>query len=226
MKKTTKHGIVLEDTAQYKILNKGRQSASNAELLATIIASGNHAKDLQKAQLILSENYQSLNEIGKLSALQIQSFGITANKSAQILAAIEIGRRRNLEDAQRKITIKSSREIFELVYPNLSDLEIENFVVIFLNKGNKVIKIETISEGGLSGTVVDIKVICKKCIETLSSAVIFAHNHPSGNLRPSDADISITKKMKEALKLFEIQVLDHVIIGDKNYYSFADDGII
>ena len=146
------------------------------------------------------------------------------DKALAIIAALELGRRRQLSEAEKKLQIKSSRDIYELIYPLISDLHYEEFWVLYLNKANKIIEKEKVSTGGLSGTVVDVKIILRNALQKLSSGIIFVHNHPSGNLQPSDADISITKKLKDAAKLLEITVLDHLIIGDKNYYSFADNG--
>ena len=143
-----------------------------------------------------------------------------------IIAALELGRRRNLAEAEQKVQIKSSRDIYEVMYPLIADLPNEEFWVLHLNKANRIIDKERISIGGIGGTVVDVKIILKSALQKLASAMILVHNHPSGNLTPSDADLSITKKLRDAATYLEIMVLDHVIIGDKNYYSFADNGNI
>lgn len=217
-----------EDRPREKLVLKGRQSLSNAELIAILIGSGNSKETaVELGRRILLQYNNDLNELGKLAVEDLKKFrGIGTAKALCIIAAMELGRRRQLSEAEKKSQIKSSRDIYELIYPLISDLHHEEFWVLYLNKANKIIEREKISSGGLSGTVVDVKIILRNALQKLSSGIIFVHNHPSGNLQPSDADISITKKLKEAAKLLEITVLDHLIIGDKNYYSFADNGII
>lgn len=221
-----KNGMVLEDTPQYKIINTGRNSVTDSEILATLISSGNHSKDLAIARNILNECSNNLNELGKLSCIKLQSFGISSNKAAQVIAAIELGRRRNESEALKKGKISTSRDLFEVLNPRLSDKIVETFTIVYLNKGSKILKVIDVSTGGITGTVVDIKIILKHAIELTSSAIVLSHNHPSGNLTPSEADISITKKLVNAAKFLDIQLLDHIIVGDNDYYSFADNGMI
>lgn len=224
---TIKH-LAEEDRPREKMMLKGRNALSNAELIAILIGSGNKnetAVDL--AQRILSA-YQ--NDLHKLGKIQIQDFmqfkGIGEAKAISIIAALELGRRRQITDVEIKKTIRNSVDLFEVFDPNLSDLNHEEFWVIYLNKANKIIHKEKLSSGGITGTVVDIKLLLKNAVQHLASSIALCHNHPSGNLVPSDADIQLTKKIKEAGKLFDIILLDHLIIGDKNYYSFQDEGLL
>ncbi|MFI5172145.1 MAG: DNA repair protein RadC [Chitinophagales bacterium] len=227
-KNYTLRQLAEEDRPREKLLLKGRQSLSNAELIAILINSGNKKETaVELSQRILLEYNNDLNELGKLNVDSFLKFkGIGSAKAVSIVAALELGRRRQLFEAEKKSQVKNSSDIFEIIYPLIADLQHEEFWVMYLNKANKIIEKEKISAGGLSGTVVDVKIIIKNALQKLASGIILAHNHPSGNLQPSDADISITRKLTEAAKLFEVSVLDHLIIGDKNYYSFSDNGII
>ncbi|MBK9455083.1 MAG: DNA repair protein RadC [Chitinophagales bacterium] len=217
-----------EDRPREKLQLKGRQSLTNAELLAILIGSGN-AKEtaVELSQRILLHYRNNLDVLGRLTIDDLLKFnGIGPAKAITIIAALELGRRRNLAEAEQKVQIKSSRDIYEVMYPLIADLPNEEFWVLHLNKANRIIDKERISIGGIGGTVVDVKIILKSALQKLASAMILVHNHPSGNLTPSDADLSITKKLRDAATYLEIMVLDHVIIGDKNYYSFADNGNI
>lgn len=217
-----------EDRPREKLQLKGRQSLTNAELLAILIGSGN-AKEtaVELSQRILLHYRNNLDVLGRLTIDDLLKFnGIGPAKAITIIAALELGRRRNLAEAEQKVQIKSSRDIYEVMYPLIADLPNEEFWVLHLNKANRIIDKERISIGGIGGTVVDVKIILKSALQKLASAMILVHNHPSGNLTPSDADLSITKKLHDAATYLEIMVLDHVIIGDKNYYSFADNGNI
>ncbi len=217
-----------EDRPREKLLLKGRQSLTNAELIAILIGSGNTKETaVELAQRILVHYHNNLDLLGRLGIDDFVKFpGIGPAKAITIMAALELGRRRNLAEAEQKVQIKSSRDIYDVMYPLISDLPNEEFWVLHLNKANRLIEKEKISVGGIAGTVVDLKIILKSALQKLASALILVHNHPSGNLAPSDADLSITKKLKEAAHILEIAVLDHVIIGDKNYFSFADNGNI
>lgn len=217
-----------EDRPREKLQLKGRQSLTNAELLAILIGSGNTKETaVELSQRILLHYRNNLDILGRLTIDDLLKFnGIGPAKAITIIAALELGRRRNLAEAEQKVQIKSSRDIFDVMYPLIADLPYEEFWVLHLNKANRIIEKERISIGGIGGTVVDIKIILKSALQKLASAMILVHNHPSGNLTPSDADLSITKKLREGAAYLEIMVLDHVIIGDKNYYSFADNGNI
>ena len=217
-----------EDRPREKLLSKGRTTLSDAELIAILIASGNRnetAVELSKRMLKSIDN--DLNKLGKLSVKELMQFnGIGEAKAISIVAALELGRRRKNIDNQLNKTIKSSKDVFEEVIGVMSDLPHEEFWVLFLDRRNAVIKKSNISKGGVSGTVADAKIIFKEAMQLLASAVILCHNHPSGNLKPSDADIQLTKKMKEIGYLVDVPVLDHLIITDKSYFSFGDEGLI
>jgi len=217
-----------EDRPREKLLLKGRQSLSNAELIAILIGSGNVQETaVELAHRMLTQFNHDLHALARLQVNDLTQFnGIGVAKAVSIMAALELGRRRSLAEAAEKTVIRSSRDIFDHLHPLLGDLAHEEFWVIFLNKGNRILDKERVSAGGVSGTVVDVRIILKQALQKLSSGIILAHNHPSGNLQPSDADLSVTKKLKDAAKLMEISVLDHLIIGDTDYYSFADNGIL
>ncbi len=214
------------DRPREKLLNKGRNSLSDSELLAILIGSGNRtetAVDLCKR--ILSENSNKLSEISKLSVEQLQQYkGIGEAKAISIIAALEVGKRRRLEEALNLDKIKSSRDIFELMHPVLGDLPHEEFWILLLNNSNKVIGKHNLSKGGITGTVVDSRLVFKKAIEKGAVSLIMVHNHPSGALYPSNADIQLTKSLKSAGEILQIRILDHIIITQQSYYSFADEG--
>ncbi len=169
-----------------------------------------------------------MNQLGKTTIEQLQKKynGIGEAKSITIIAALELGRRRKLSDIQIKPQIKSSNDVYELMHPVLADLPHEEFWIILLNRANKVITTQKISQGGLSGTVIDTRLIMKAGIDQLASSIILCHNHPSGNKLPSQQDKSITNKLKDAGNTMDIPVLDHIIITDEGYFSFADEGLI
>ncbi|MBP9068916.1 MAG: DNA repair protein RadC [Bacteroidia bacterium] len=217
-----------DDRPREKLMQMGRQHLSDAELLAIILGSGNTDETaIQLAQRILHESKNDINTLAKLSLNELQKFkGVGPAKAINIAAAFELGRRRKDTDVVEQQKISSSRDAFNLLNPKLADLPHEEFWMVLMNRANKVIKIESISKGGISGTVVDVRLVSKSAIENNTSSVILAHNHPSGNLKPSQEDIMITKKIKEALKFFDITLFDHLIIGDHAYYSFTDEGAL
>lgn len=217
-----------DDRPREKLVSKGRQSLSDAELLAILLASGNKNETaVQLAQRILNASNNSINQLAKLQLNDLKKFkGVGEAKAVTVLAALEIGRRRTDLVDEEKTKIQSSKNAYSIFKSKLSDLPHEEFWVIYLSRNNSVIKTECVSRGGISGTVVDIRLIIKPAIECLASSIILAHNHPSGNLKPSHQDISLTKKTKEACALLDILVQDHLIIGEQAYYSFADEGIL
>lgn len=217
----------LEDRPREKLLSKGISSLSNAELIAILIGSGNRdesAVDVSKR--ILNDVHNNLNELGKLTIEKLKRDyrGIGEAKAISIVAAMELGRRRKLSEAREKPKIASSTDIYNLMHPILADLPHEEFWIILLNRANKVLSTQKVSQGGVSGTVMDVKLIMKAAIDQLASSIILAHNHPSGNKRPSRPDKEITKKLKDAGKIMDIPVLDHLIITDNGFFSFADNG--
>lgn len=232
MKNSPKHltikSLSEDDRPREKLASLGRQNLSDAELIAIILGSGNKKETaVQLAQRILSENNNNINQIAKLSLAELKKYnGVGEAKAVNIAAAFELGRRRNDLETNEKVKITSSNVAYKVLQKRLSDLPHEEFWVLILNRANQVVKEEYLSKGGISGTVVDVRLICKAAIENNASGIVIAHNHPSGQLTASEQDKSITKKLKEALKTFEIALLDHLIIGDQQYYSFADDGIL
>lgn len=217
-----------EDRPREKLLLKGKSSLSDAELIAILLRTGvKGSSALDIAKKILHRVNGDLNELGKLSVSELKKMekGLGDTKSITIAAALELGRRRQSSVIREKPTIRTSNDSFEYIYPEIADLPHEEFYVLYLNKSNKVITHKHISSGGVSGTVADTKIILKHAVELLASSIIAVHNHPSGNLKPSQADIDTTKKLREAAGLFDVLLLDHLIIGDKNYYSFSDNGM-
>jgi DNA repair protein RadC len=218
----------VEDRPREKLYQKGTSSLSDAELLAILIGSGTRAKSaVDLGRELLSKVNNNLNSLGKLSINDITKIhGIGNARAITIAAALELGRRRKQAELPEMLQIKCSKDVFDLIGPTLSDLPHEEFWILFLNRSNKVISRMKLSQGGISGTVTDVRIVMKKAIENLASGIIVCHNHPSGNLNPSESDSRITNKIKEAGLLLDIQLLDHLIIIDKEYYSFADNGLI
>ncbi len=218
----------VEDRPREKLIQKGIASLSDAELLAILISSGTKDKsavDLGRELLSVANN--NLNSLGKLSIADLKKLrGIGTARAVTITAALELGRRRKLTEVQDVPQIRSSKDIADIFQPILSDLLHEEFWILFLNRSNKVINKMKLSQGGISGTVTDVRIVMKTAIEYLASGIIVCHNHPSGNLNPSESDTKITQKIKEAGNLMDIQLLDHIIISDKDYYSFADNGLL
>ncbi len=218
----------VEDRPREKMMLKGKQALSDAELLAVLIRSGSRketAVDLCKR--IMRDMDYNLNELGKKTIDDFMAYnGIGEAKAIGIVAALELGRRRRASVARERKQIKGSNDAFELLHPQIADLPHEEFWVIFMNRGNKIVAKERISSGGVAGTVADAKMIFKRALVHTASGIILAHNHPSGSLHPSQADIQLTKKMVEAGKVLEINVLDHLIVTDMGYYSFADEGVM
>ncbi len=217
-----------EDRPREKLLLKGKAALSEAELIAILIGSGTRSLSaVDVAKQILGEAANNLNELARFSVKDLKKIkGIGEAKAISIVSALELGRRRKEEEFKEKVKITCSNDIYQLMKPDLMDLPKEEFWVILLNRANRLIKKEQISSGGVSGTVADPKIIFKAALDQYASSIILVHNHPSGNLKPSQADIKLTNKMKEAGNLLEIPVLDHVIFSDQNYLSFADEGIL
>ncbi len=218
-----------DDRPREKLLLKGKGQLSKAELIAILIASGNREESaVELSKRILSSVDNNLAELSKLSVNELCKFkGIGTAKAISIVAALEIGRRRRADDViQKKKKINSSKDVYDTFYADLSDKHYEEFWILLLDRANQIIKKINISEGGLSGTVADPKKIFKLALEHNSSSIILAHNHPSNNLKPSDNDIKLTKSISSAGRTLEISVLDHIIVGSDNYFSFADESMI
>ena len=216
-----------DDRPREKFLLKGKFSLSDSELLAILIGSGSRNESaVQLCQRILATAENNLNTLGKMSVAQLTQFkGIGDAKAISIAAALELGRRRRTEDAIELKKITSSKAVFEMMQPIIGELPHEEFWVLYLNNANKVIYKSQLSKGGITGTVVDIRLIFKMAFEQNATGLLLLHNHPSGKLIASEADLKITKRIKEAGQTLEIQVLDHLIITENGYLSFQDEGI-
>ena len=216
-----------DDKPREKLMLKGKQALSDAELIAILIGSGSRnesAVDLSKRILKSVDN--NLNALGKLSLKQLMEFkGIGEAKAISIAAAMELGRRRREEETIELKKITSSKAVFEIMQPIIGELPHEEFWVLYLNNSNKVIYKAQLSKGGITGTVVDVRLIFKTALEQNATSIILSHNHPSGKLQASDADLQITKKLKTAGEQLDVKVLDHIIITENGYLSFQDEGI-
>lgn len=217
-----------DDRPREKLMIKGRNALSDAELIAILIGSGSRNESaVQLSKRILSNFDNNLNALGKLSIKQLTEFkGIGEAKAISIIAAMELGRRRREMEAIELKQIGSSKSVFEIMQPIIGELQHEEFWILYLNYSNKVIAKSQLSKGGITGTVVDIRIVFKIALEQNATSIILSHNHPSGKLQPSDADIIITKKIKMAGQQLDIPVLDHLIITEKGFYSFNDNGIL
>ncbi len=218
----------LDDRPREKLLQKGKLSLTDAELIAILIGSG--SKDQSAVELskkILFNNQNNLNLLGKLSVGQLTQFkGIGEAKAISIIAAMELGRRRRSEDAIDNVKVSSSNSVFEVLQPILGELQHEEFWILYLNNANKIIEKFQISKGGITGTLVDVRITLRKALELGAVSLILAHNHPSGNLNPSEADKQLTLKLKTAAESMDIKILDHLIVTEKSYFSFADEGLM
>ena len=217
-----------EDRPREKLMEKGRHVLTEAELIAILIGSGSRDETaVGLSKRILASVGNNLNDLGKLNLQELIKFkGIGEAKAISVMAAMELGRRRKETEIVKRDKISVSKDVYDIMHPIFIDLPHEEFWLLILNRANLVIKKELISRGGVSGTVVDTKIIFKAAVESYASSIIICHNHPSGNLKPSEADIRITKSIKEAGKLMEIPLLDHLIITENGFYSFTDEGMI
>ena len=218
----------VEDRPREKLIQYGTSTLSDAELLGILISSGTKNKSaVDLGRELLARVNNNLNSLGKLTIADLTKIhGIGNARAVTIAAALELGRRRKLAEIPEVVQIKCSKDVADIFQPILSDLLHEEFWILFLNRSNRVINRMKLSQGGISGTVTDVRMVMKKAIEYLASGIIVCHNHPSGNLNPSESDSKITQKIKEAGNLLDIQLLDHLIISDKDYYSFADNGLL
>lgn len=218
----------VDDRPREKMLMHGAHTLSDAELIAIIFGNGTKEKsavDLARELLAISQN--NLDNLARFSLKEMQQVsGIGPAKAIALAACLEIGKRRNRLASTPDVKITSSKQSFQLLLPDLLDLNHEIFIVLYLNRGNKVIHKEILSKGGMTGTVVDVQILIKNALDHRASAIIVAHNHPSKSLVASPEDKKITQRIKEAANLFHIQLLDHIIIGGNDYFSFADAGIL
>lgn len=217
-----------EDRPREKLLLKGKETLSNAELVAILLGSGSRNESaVSLAKRILNSVNNDLNRLGKLELEQLIEFkGIGQAKAITIAACMELGRRRRAETSETKPRLTSSNEAYEYIRSKLEDLPHEEFHVIYLNRKSDVIKDECISRGGVGKMSVDPKIIFKRAIHAVCSKIILAHNHPSGDVSPSNQDLKLTTKLKKGAALLELTVADHIIVGEMGYYSFADEDLL
>lgn len=218
----------IDDRPREKLLVKGPAALSNSELLAILLNNGSKNKSaVELAREILKLGSDNLNELGKLSLHDFKQVkGIGQAKSIIIAAALELGRRRQASSSLEKTVVRSSRDIAQYLQSTLKDYNYEVFAVVFLNRANKINHFEIISKGGITGTIADPRIILKKALEEEATSIVLCHNHPSGNLHPSRADEELTKKIKEAAGYFDIKIIDHIIVSEEGFYSFADEGLL
>ena len=217
-----------DDRPREKLILKGKSALSDAELIAILIGSGSRNESaVELSRRILSSVDNNLNALGKLSLTQLIAFkGIGEAKAIAIIAAMDLGRRRRGENAVELKKITSSKMIFEIMQPIIGELPHEEFWIIYVNNSNNIISKSQLSKGGITATLVDVRLIFKNALEIGATGIVLCHNHPSGNLKASEADIKITKKIKLAAESLDITILDHVIIAEYGYLSFADEGIL
>ena len=215
-----------EDRPREKLLLKGVSSLSDAELIAILIGSGNNNETaVQLSQRILNSASNNLNTLGKISIKELMGYkGIGKAKSVTIVAAMELGRRKSVTEPVKRDTVRSSNDAFQLFYPFLCDIPHEELWVALTNHAGKVIEKVKISQGGIGETSADLRFIMKAAINTTCHGIILCHNHPSGNLKPSHNDDTLTSRLGKAAQLMNMQLLDHIILSDKYYYSYADEG--
>ncbi|MGB4774842.1 MAG: DNA repair protein RadC [Daejeonella sp.] len=217
-----------EDRPREKLAAQGRRSLTEAELIAILIGSGNtNESAVELSKRILHSCNNDLNLLSKLSIHELSNFkGIGEAKAISIIAALELGRRRKETPLAPRIQISSSKDVYQAIIAQFSDLNHEEFWILLLNRGNKITSRHLISKGGQAATVADPKIIFNTALQNHAASIILAHNHPSGNLKPSQADLDLTRKLKLAGQLLDIPVIDHLILTDNGFYSFADEGIL
>ncbi|TDX87014.1 RadC family protein [Epilithonimonas xixisoli] len=217
-----------DDRPREKFLLKGKSAVSDSELLAIIMGSGNREESaVELARRILNSVENNWHRLSQLSIKDLMKFkGVGEAKAISIATALEIGNRKSQQEVLERQQISSSKDVFEVLQPHLSDLSTEEFWAVFLNHQNKILYKTCLFRGGIASSVADVRVIFKLALEHFSTRIIVAHNHPAGSLKPSKEDINITQKIKDAGKLLDIDLLDHLILTQNNYYSFKDEGIL
>ena len=218
----------VEDRPREKLLANGQRSLTDAELIAILIGSGNLEETaVELARRILTSAGNNLNELGRKGIDDLKQFnGIGEAKAISIVAALELGRRRKDAEVFIKKKITGSKDAADFFLPLLGDLPHEEFWILLVDRGNKILDHFMVSQGGISGTIIDVRIILKKALDKLASGIILSHNHPSGTMQASDADMKITRKIKNSAELMDISVLDHIIIGQNSYLSLADEGLL
>lgn len=226
-KKTLKYWSE-DDKPREKMINKGVASLSDSELIAILINSGNKKQTaVELSREIYIDNKSNLNELAKLSINDLKKYkGIGEAKAISIIAALELGRRRNTAEVFKRNIITKSKDAFDIMLPLLNDISHEQFWTLFLSNSGKVLRKEKMFQGGITNTIVDSRIIFKTAIDYQAVSIILCHNHPSGNLKPSEADKKLTKQIIDSGNILNIKVLDHIIIGENNFFSFADEGLI
>src|SRR5580692_3491701 len=216
-----------EDRQRENLILKGAAALSDAELLAILIGSGTRGESaVDVCKTILKDAYNNLNELGKLSVSDLKKYkGIGEAKAITIVAALELAKRRRTAEVREKEKITGSKDVYEYFH-HLADLRNEEFWVMFLNRANKILSAQKVSMGGITGTVADIRLILKNALDNFATGIVLCHNHPSGNLTPSNEDKELTQKVKQTTKLLDINLLDHIIVSDTGYFSFADEGLL
>ncbi|MFC4688257.1 DNA repair protein RadC [Epilithonimonas pallida] len=217
-----------DDRPREKFLLKGKAAVSDSELLAIIMGSGNREESaVELARRILKSVENNWHRLSQLSIKDLMKFkGVGEAKAISIATALEIGNRKSQQEVLERQQISSSKDIFEILQPHLSDLPTEEFWAVFLNHQNKILYKTCLFRGGIASSVADVRVIFKTALEHFSTRIVIAHNHPAGSLKPSQQDIAITNKIKDAGKLLEIELLDHIIIAQNKFYSFKEEGIL
>jgi len=217
-----------EDRPREKLAIQGRRSLSDAELIAILIGSGStHESAVELSKRILHKCENDLNHLGKLGIQELSKFkGIGEAKAVSIIAAMELGRRRKESERKQHLLVRSSKDVYEYIRPQFADLNHEEFWIMLLSRANKITSRHLISKGGQAGTVADPKIIFNIALQHHAASIILSHNHPSGNLRPSQADIDLTRKLKAAGVFLDMPVLDHLIVADSGFFSFTDEGLI
>lgn len=227
-KKLTIKEWAIDDRPREKMIQKGASALSNAELIAILLGNGtveDTAVGLGQKLLQMASN--NLNELAKFDFQRLCKIkGIGEAKAVRLIAALELGKRRNIERVIERKKITCSNDVADIFVPQLQDLPHEEFWIVLLNRSNLIIDMNRISQGGIAGTVTDVRIILKTALDRMATQLILCHNHPSGNLQPSKEDINFTKKILEAGKLLDIQLLDHIIVANTGYYSFADNGML
>lgn len=218
----------IDDRPREKLAMQGARSLSDAELLAIILGSGSRSETaVELARRILSSLDNNLVELGKCDRQQLMRFkGVGEAKAINIIAATELGRRRKEQENIRRTVITEVVDAVRIFQPLLEDLPVEEFWILLLNQSNKVIGKQCISSGGIAGTAVDIRIILKHAVENMATGIILCHNHPSGNINPSEADKQLTNKIKQAASYMDIRVLDHIIIAHHLHFSFCNEGLL
>lgn len=228
MKKLTIKSWAIEDRPREKLILQGKSVLTDAELIAILIGSGTKKESaVELSKRILNSVNNNINELAGLTFEQLKEFnGIGEAKAVSIITALELGKRRHFEQADKKPIIKSSKDAFQILQPIIGELQHEEFWVLYLNNSNKVIAKKQLSKGGITATMVDVRLLFKKAVELATVGVIVCHNHPSGKLAPSKSDELLTQKIKEAGQTLDIKLLDHLIITQKDYFSFADSNML